>query len=231
MSKPNKKRTVIIVCIIIALYAASKFRITETGDTHYLVFYLGQDSSAAWTLYPVTIHTDNGDIHLKAFTDLYYSGGLFGYSYSIDIDDGESGTHNVSFMGTALSPNIDAIYVGNNKEVTGFSSYYNPQEIVIDGIPLFLIEYETSYIVFGHLEADAMITIFDFKEIILQDGTVVILASPYPECFLKQNPEQWELYFDGVFLVTNPAWDEAKYLDKIVFEPKWGNLISYEEVE
>ena len=218
MSK--KKRTIIIICLIVALYAASKFRISETGDKHFLILYIGE--SASWTTYPVTIHTDCGDIYLKAFTSIDYSRG---HIYSTYNDDNKRDiNHNLVYMGNPLNEEIAFIGFTGSGKIDGFGFFdNNPQKFVIDGFTFSIRSFRTDYI-----DNDVWYRILDFEKITLQDNTVITPESLFSYCILIQSTDYWRLH-SADFIVTNPDWEEEKHLDNIVFEPNWGKLISYDE--
>jgi hypothetical protein len=141
---------------IVFVYALTKFRIISCGDESFLIFTITPDDS--WTLYSKTLHTPDGDIHLKAFTEVSYGSG-----YLQEISNKKRNMkHNLVFKGNKL--NEDLWWVALSPRGRLWESYSrSPQKFIFEGVEFEVFSYR-----FSSTGDICILEIVNFSEIVLR---------------------------------------------------------------
>jgi hypothetical protein len=241
--EPSKKKKIIgriLLVVAVAawiIYLASFFRIVRFQGKYFLV------SSAIWdstwrTMTSMTLHTNQGDIFLPKGSWFSFGGAnseMIMYEvYKIGLTE-KGVRHNLVYEGNHLGDNIYSIFINSDiGEIIGFDTYTDkPQEFVIDGVTLFVIE-----------ELYDVFTVVDYPPFTLADGTVLSPGTKDVRVTLslwntrdQETREMltWKLSFPKwrrvYFIAENPAWEEPLYLNGIVFEKHFGKVVEYNIVE
>jgi hypothetical protein len=236
--KPKRRFVLgLLICYSIALgiFALIHTRIVKAPNGRMLVW--GWEAHA-WAVLPKTIRMPEGEIFVKPFTSVSYSD-----NYLVIVRFAE---RNIRYSLTIMGNQIDQGLIAVTFDAFGFiAGAATPLSFKIDNFTFQVSEY-------GHQEYfddknnnhkwdddeelfyEWTVFISDFDEIRLSDGTVIKNAWPGSDIILMIKKEHTRLYFTGsypYFVVSNPAWDNEKYIGSLYFEPNWGKVISYREVK
>jgi hypothetical protein len=189
------------------------------------VFTLSRKSG--WNLFPATIVTEGGNIHLKAFASVDHPNGYLEWI--------RTGNNRVAFNlvvnGNVIDKNISYIGIRGSKITRLGSKRETPLTFKVDGVPFKITQYAAKE-EYPHPE-DSYLEIAGFDDFSLRDGTTVKLVGMPHYCFLNMKEQIWELYHhsgDETFLISNPEWEEPLKVHKISFEPHFGALVDYKLV-
>jgi hypothetical protein len=208
---------ILAVCVF-SFFATRHFKTVKYINDILFIFYLNED--VAWTLHPKTIHTMSGDINLKNFTPVTISG-----SYLNSISNLHNTIkHNLIINGDTINNDFISLSFDSNGKIVRIYSD-TPQDYTIDTMKFKAVDYRFS--------VDKIIFIIvEFNKIVLQDGTMVTIRDIGPECILKMETNEWNLYTSTLsysFFVNTPNWEEEKHLHSLTFKPHFGKLLKYKE--
>ena len=221
--RAKTRNTVIVACIALAIYAATKLSIVSCGEERFLAFSMRAERES-WTLYPVTLRTPDGEIHLKAFTKIKQ-----GETFYAIINKNNSIKHNLIVWGNKLNENPSWLEFYSDGKISGFGTMGNEiQKFIFEGF-----EFEVSGLYYDGLNHHFNIS--DFAEIILKDGTRITPGPPTEwkskhmlELLYKE--KKWQLFnFSGkrFFIAENSAWKKPLHIRWIEFEENWGKVLDY----
>ncbi len=221
-TKEKVRNLKISLSIALVIFLLAGIRVIKCRDDRILIF--SADRYNAWVLFPTTIHTYSGEIHLRFLTEVSHSDGHISAVFN------EKGNikQNLVIRGNKIE-NFFLVDINHRGGIFTYANLDTPQPFVIEGVEFKILSFEV-----GRMTTDSdWIIATDFDEIRLADGTVVKPGSEVPEFVLLYGLDEWELYhtYDqgSYFIATNPAWNEEKYINEFVFEKDWGKMISYEE--
>jgi hypothetical protein len=235
-AKRNYARDFVIsFSIALGLFLLIHSRIVKAPNGRMLVW--GWESRA-WAVLPKTIRMAEGEIFVKFFTPVSYSG-----SYLSRVRFAE---RNIQYSFTVLGNQIDQGISSVTFDSFGFVTKDETSFIFKFDKNIFKLDKYEHRAYFEDkndndkrdadeaLFYERTLYITDFDEITLSDGTVIKNAWPGRNLILMMKKKYTELYFIGdrpYFIVSNPAWDNEKYVGFLEFEPNWGKVIRYEEVK
>jgi hypothetical protein len=185
-------------------------------DPFYIGFHLAP--GFYWNLIPQTVETKYGTIHVPAFS----------------VNDGKG-----AYIGGNKRMRHDLVIMGNkiNQEVIGISGYNsmsiyfdedNLQPFTLSGVNFLVARYDEYADFQGKGEA-VILSTRTLDEIVLKDNTII---KPEYSPSIRLSGTEWEVYNmrKGAEL-AGPRIEGTKWVSNVIFEPDWGDLISYKERE
>jgi hypothetical protein len=221
--------------IALGIFLLIHTRIVKAPNGRMLVW--GWEAHA-WAVFPKTIRMAEGEIFVKPFTKVAYDRNYLSW---VELD-----IKHLKYSLTVMDNTIDEGVMAVTFDSFGFrTEQETPVSFKFDNYIFKVSNYEHQAYYEdsndnGERDADEelfyerMLFITDFDEIVLADDTVIKNASLEESFILKINKNDSKLYFTSsrsYFIVYNPAWEKEKYLGSITFEPNWGKMITYREVE
>jgi hypothetical protein len=235
-AKRNYARDFVIsFSIALGLFLLIHSRIVKAPNGRMLVW--GWESRA-WAVFPKTIRMAEGEISVKPFTKVTY--------YENDLGMVEVDRRQLAYSLRILDNTIDQGLILIMLGPVGFrTERETPISFKFDNFIFKVSEYEhRAYFedkndndkrdADEELFYERTLFINDFDEIVLADNTAIRIGSRDLYYVFKAKKDEWEMFCLGsrsAFFVTNSAWKEHKNFHSIVFEPNWGKVIRYREVE